>query len=181
MAQLFEKSDTTEEAKADDDSSVVVRSFRQTFRMRQQSEHHISFVSLIQYQKLSRALQLERLHGRSEVLQVRALIQQLMSQLTKTNYYSVILKDIRKLAEFFLDQSLSNLMEIRAIKEMGHKLSQLKNDFQRKQQLATLSVSPDSPSVPPSEQTYSLSKTEIDTLKYIFSVMQFMLSRFKRI
>ena len=87
---------------------------------------------MVYYRNLANKFKLEFNISRVDLMQLRNLIQKLLSGVNNVGYYSVILSDTMKLFDFFIDQQFSDLIGLKTMKEIIQKFESLKNDLARK-------------------------------------------------
>ena len=146
FCQLFDEDDefSQDQNAADDqvwnskrpDGKLSFKELQGHFRRRQKSEGQLNFLGLLQFRDFRNNMQRDKMISNYELLEIRSIIQNLLKGVPKVGYYSVILKDTRLIIEFFIDQSLTDFLQIKLIKEIVSKFEQLRRDLNRKIQLA---------------------------------------------
>ena len=103
-----------------------MRELQSEFRLRQSSEDSLSLVGLVQYNCYKFNMTKTFMISRAEIEELRSTINLLIKGSGfKFMYYHVILKNLRNLIDFFVDQPIQELLQIKTMKEIIHHFERL--------------------------------------------------------
>mmetsp|Transcript_31751 Transcript_31751/g.48683 ORF Transcript_31751/g.48683 Transcript_31751/m.48683 type:complete len:204 (+) Transcript_31751:1446-2057(+) len=141
----------------DDIEGEVPRVEAAEFRPRKKSESDTSLFTVLYFSKFQQHLHLQCSLVKTDLIELRAMLSDLLKKEYRMNCYKVMLLEVKNLIDFFLDQPYKDVLQLKTMKEIQAKMDQILVSFDK--QLSEQAKLPEaSPSMTKSTEAFTQAK-----------------------